>query len=297
MNYFRIYFSLLAIAFTFFLASCEDVINVDLPEGESELVVDAMLTDDPGEQLVKLRMTHGYLNNNRLRGATGATVKVTDLFGRTFDFIEDPGTGNYKWKPLPGDTIPFGIAGNVYTLDVKYNGNEFYSVAFMDSVLRIDSLGVEFREEARIGGEVIKAGYVLTMKARDIPGEGNCYWFRTYRNGVRYNRPNEINLAYDGAFGPGSDNVDIIPPIVASLSPERFDAGDTIVVECLSIGIPTFTYLLLARSQMTNGGLFAVPPSNVPSNIKNRDENSKTKALGWFGAASVERKGIRIIPE
>ncbi len=98
-----------------------------------------------------------------------------------------------------------------------------------------------------------------------------------------------MNLAYDAAFGPGSDNVAFIPPIVFFLSPERFNLGEKIRIECWSIGLPAYYFLTLAQIQMTNEGLFATPPTNVPTNITNVNKDSKVKAVGWFGAASVSR--------
>lgn len=278
------------------LNGCEDVINVDLKEGESQLIVDAIITDDAGPQTIKLRKSGPYLDNAPLVGAGGALVKVTDFFSREFVFVEVPGTGNYVWTPGPNDTLPFGFPMNIYTLSVEYQGEKFTATSFMDSVLAIDSLGYNFLEESIFGGDTIEAGYELTMKAFDIPGEGNCYWWRTYRNGVRYSAPSEINLSFDAAFGPGSDGVEIIPPIVSALTPERFAAGDSIVVEVYSIGIPMFSYLIQAQTQMTNSGLFATPPANVPTNIQNTNSGSKIKALGWFGMVAVERKGVRIKP-
>jgi len=282
--------------FTIVISSCEDVVDVDLAEGEAQLVVDAMLTTDSGTQVIYLRKSAAYLNNNRPLGATGAKVKVTDLANREFEFIDVEGNGKYQWIPTGFEPFPFGVPGNIYTLDIKYEGEEYSAVAYMDSVLTIDSLWTEFREQSIQGPDTIKPGYVLNMKAFDIPGEGNCYWFRTYKNGVRYIQPGQINLAYDAAFGPGSDGVEIIPPIVGALSPERFQVGDSIVVECLSIGIPAYYFINLAQRQMTNSGLFAEPPANVPTNIENKNKDSKKKALGWFFAASVERKGLRVEP-
>ena len=284
------------LVFSLLLSSCEDVVDVDLEEGETQLVVDAMLTTDSGTQTIYLRKSAAYLNNSIPAGATGAIVKVTDLANREFEFKDVDGTGKYQWIPTGTEPFPFGVPGNVYTLDIKYQGEEYSAVAFMDSVLTIDSLWTEFREQAIQGPDTIKAGYVLNMKAFDIPGEGNCYWFRTYKNGVRYIKPEEINLAYDAAFGPGSDGVEVIPPIVGALSPERFQPGDSLVVECLSIGIPAFYFLNLAQRQMTNSGLFAEPPANVQSNIENKNKDSNKKALGWFFASSVERKGLRVKP-
>lgn len=277
-------------------SSCEDVVEVDLKEGEAQLVVDAVLTNDSGTQVIYLRKSAGYLNNNAPVGATGATVKVTDLANREFEFKDLDGSGKYQWIPTGTEPFPFGVPGNVYTLEIKYEGEEYSSVAFMDSVLTIDSLWTEFREQSIQGPDTNEAGYVLNMKALDIPGEGNCYWFRTYRNGKRYLDPGQITLAYDAAYGPGSDGVEIIPPIVSSLSPERFQVGDTLVVECLSIGLPAYYFINLAQRQLLNFGIFAEPAANVPSNIENKNKNSSKKALGWFIAASVERKGVRVKP-
>jgi hypothetical protein len=132
------------------------------------------------------------------------------------------------------------------------------------------------------------------MLAKDLPGQVNGYWFKTFKNGKFYNKPGEINLSYDAAFGPGSDGVTFIPPIVLNLSPERFQIGDSVVVECHSVGISTWFFLNQAQSQMQNGGLFATPVVNVPSNIENVNKNSDVKATGWFCAASISRKALRV---
>jgi hypothetical protein len=47
---------------------------------------------------------------------------------------------------------------------------------------------------------------------------------------------------------------------------------------------------------MQNGGLFAEPPANVPTNIQNVNKDSGVKAVGWFAAAAISRKGVRIKP-
>jgi hypothetical protein len=41
------------------------------------------------------------------------------------------------------------------------------------------------------------------------------------------------------------------------------------------------------QTQILNGGLFAVQPNNVATNIKNVSENGK-KAVGWFSVSLVE---------
>jgi hypothetical protein len=312
MKKLNIYILFILVITSIGFSSCEKVIDVDLEEGESQLVVDGFITfyydsvalkSGIENQVIKLRKTTPYLDNSPAPPALGATVKVTDALGRTFDFKDDDNDGNYTYTGpflLSFTNPPMGFPGNFYQLDIKYNGEEFTSQAYMDSVPTIDSLNFAFQEQSIQGPDTLKAGYIidqiLTRKSdgsleptKDVKGEGTCYWFKTFKNDKFYNKPGQMNLAYDAAFGPGSDNVAFIPPIVFFLAPERFNIGEKIRVECWSIGLPAYYFLTLAQIQMTNEGLFATPPSNVPTNITNKNKDSKVKAVGWFGAASVTR--------
>lgn len=285
-------FVALLLAAVVLFPGCEDRVDVAAPEGQPQLQVDAFVNNLPGTQVIRLRMTAPYLNNASLPPALGATVKITDLLGRVFEFKDDDANGDYVWNPSPGQTIPFGIPPNVYVLEINYKGEKFTSAAKMDSVPDIDSLGYEYKPAETRGPDTLEAGYQLTMKAKDIPGQANAYWFKAYRNGVFFNNPQDMNLAYDGAFGPGSDGVQFIPPIIFRLTPERYKSGDKARIELHSIGVPTYTFLNLAQNQMTNTGLFARPPVNVPTNVLNQNKNSNVRAVGWFCAESIVIKEV-----
>ncbi|MOA65423.1 hypothetical protein D3C78_1918030 [compost metagenome] len=41
------------------------------------------------------------------------------------------------------------------------------------------------------------------------------------------------------------------------------------------------------RTQISNGGIFANPPANVRTNVKNVNSSSAKKAVGYFGASLV----------
>ncbi len=306
------YLPILLFILTVAFSSCEKVIDIDLEEGESQLVVDAFITfyydsvalnSGIENQVIKLRKTAAYFNNAPAPPALGATVKVTDILGRTFNFNDDNNDGDYTYTgpfQLSFTNPPMGFPGNFYQLDIKYDGEEFTSQAYMDSVPRIDSLKFVFQEQAIQGPDTLKAGYTIDqmltrgtdgilIPTKDVKGEGTCYWFKSYKNDTLYNKPSQINLAYDAAFGPGSDNVAFIPPIVFNLTPRRLKLNDVVRIECWSIGLPAYYFLTLAQIQMTNEGLFATPPTNAPTNITNKNKDSKVKAVGWFGAASVSR--------
>ncbi|MFN5629178.1 MAG: DUF4249 domain-containing protein [Bacteroidota bacterium] len=289
---------ILVIAIT--IISCEDVIKVDLEGSKPQLVVDAFINDSLAKQTIKLRLSKSYLDNGTAPAATGAEVTIEDavpILGgvrRKFVFTDDNNDGNYEWTPTASDIFPLGIPGLFYSLKIKYKGEEFQSFAKMDSVPKIDSLGYEFVEQEIRGPDTLKAGYNLTMVAKDLPGQTNGYWFKTFKNGKFFNKPGDMNLAYDAAFAPGSDGVAFVAPIIFNLSPERYQIGDSVVVECHSVGIATWFFLNQAQSQMNNGGLFATPVVNVPSNIENVNKNSDVKATGWFCAASISRKALRV---
>jgi hypothetical protein len=306
------YYILFFIALTLTFSSCEKVIDLELEEGESQLIVDGFITfyydsvalnSGIENQVIKLRKTAPYFDNAPAPPAIGAIVKVTDALGRTFDFKDENNDGDYVYTGpflLSITNPPLGFPGNFYQLDIKYNDEEFTSQAYMDSVPTIDSLKFLFQELAIQGPDTLEAGYVIDQiltrssngtlnPTKDVKGEGTCYWFKTYKNDKFFNDPNDINLAYDAAFGPGSDNVAFIPPIIFNLSPERFQIDEKVRIECWSIGLPSYYFLSLAQIQMTNEGLFATPPTNVPTNITNKNKESKVKAVGWFAAASVSR--------
>jgi hypothetical protein len=279
---------------TITITSCEDVIKIDLEGSKPQLVVDAFINDSLAKQTIKLRLSKSYLDNGISPVATGAEVTIEDVVGRKFVFTDDNNDGDYVWTPSSSDIFPLGVPGLFYQLRIKYKGEEFQSFAKMDSVPKIDSLGYEFEEQEIRGPDTLKAGYNLTMAAKDLPGQTNGYWFKTFKNGKFFNKPGDMNLAYDAAFAPGSDGVTFVAPIIFNLSPERYQIGDSVVVECHSVGIATWFFLNQAQSQMQNGGLFATPVVNVPTNIENVNKNSDVKAIGWFCAASISRKALRI---
>lgn len=279
------------------LSSCTDVIEVDLDEGQSVLVVDAFLTNMPGEQVIKLRYTDPYFSNEFSPTATGATVVVSDNQGNDFTFTDEDNDGNYTW--FLGNMIAFGNIGRDYTLTITLEGKTYVASSSMNPVPPIDSISTEFRESELGQPE----GHYAELHAVDLPGKGNCYWIKTFKNGVFLNKPQEFNLAFDGSFteGANADGVAFIQPIAEGINrvPDSGDGavdtddlppyvvGDSIRVELHSITIPTFYFFDEVRTQTTLGdaGIFAEPPTNVPTNIVATD--SEEKPQGFFSVASV----------
>jgi len=288
------------------ITSCEKVIDYKVSDGEVQYVIDAFVTNDTGVQTIKLSYSQNILNSSNVKPILGATVKVVNRIfipgvidtSRTFIFNDEKNDGNYIWKPNPSDIFPFGIPLTQYDLSVTIKGEEFIATSFMDSTVDItNAISDTLLEADSSFGRTVRKGYVLTMKpTRDLAGRPNGYWFKTFRNGKFLNRPSQLNLAYDAAFGPGFDGIFFIAPIISNLTPDtvRFNKGEVVTVEVHSIGLGGIFYLNQVQREIQNTGIFASPPSNISSNIAAKDKNSKRIVLGGFVASAVSKDSILI---
>ncbi len=272
------------------LSGCESVIDASVPPGPTQLAVEAWLTDQPGEQHIKLTQTTGYFTNTGAKPATGANVVVTDNAGRAFVFTDPDSDGIYRWKPASSSdtTGRLGIIGRTYTLSIRYQNSGYVSVAQMPRIPTVDGLHFTIERTSGLGGGD-ETGYQSEFSATDLPGETDYYYLRYYRNGVLQNRPQDINLSRDGAFLE-SDNTDGLPftkEVRQSLNPDKlFVLGDTMRVEMRSLTPEGYLFWQSLLAQTQNAGLFATPPANVPSNIRNVS-GSEPVAVGFFLVSPV----------
>ncbi|MEN7546939.1 DUF4249 domain-containing protein [Rapidithrix thailandica] len=283
------------------LTACEDVIDVDLDKGEPQLVVDAWVTNQPGAQTIRLTWSAPYFDSAPAKGVEDAEVSIKDSEGNVYTF-ENQNNGDYTWAPANPDE-PLGKIGNKYTLTIRQGGETFQATSSLNDVPAIDSIAIEYKEKSLEGPE----GHYAQFYARDLEGLGDCYWIKAYKNGVFLNKPSEINLAYDAGFNKGSkvDNLVFLEPIREGINPfpdeqeeddevPPYAIGDSIYVEIFSLTEETFDFMVFIREQMQNGGFFATPPANSPTNIVNLDDKSTVQALGFFNTSAVSSLGTKV---
>lgn len=279
------------------LSSCETVIDTQIASAPTQLAVDAWLTDQPGEQQIRLTQTTNYFNNGVPAPALSASVTVGDNMGRMFNFTDPDNDGVYTWKPAnERDTTRIGVIGRTYGLGIQYKGDSYIAVSQMPRVPRIDSLTFTKEKISPVSSE---EGYQAEFYATDLPGAADHYYIRFYRNGKLQNRPDDITLAYDGAFGrsANTDGLMFIRPIRQSINPENFyDLNDTVRVELRSITADGYLFWELLRGQLENTGLFATPPSNVPTNIRNQN-TAGPAAAGYFLVSPVRTRTAIVTAE
>jgi hypothetical protein len=275
------------------LASCQDVIQVDMDQKKGTIAVDAFLDNLKQTQTIRLTYTNGYFNGNTPPTLTGASVSVTDVTSNTTYAFVDNNDGNYTFDVSKTDAIIH--TDHVYQLNVKYHAYTYTAITSCKRSAKIDSLYFEYQEADGNLGNNKKSGNILFINALDPIGPiPDFYWIKIYKNGKFYSRPENIQVEYfgyknefDGYFftanrwstsGPDGP----IDPCVT---------GDKVRLEIYGISCETYDFLKLGKQMSNNGGLFATTPVNLPTNILQLDE-SAPKPVGIFSVSEVAFKEL-----
>ncbi|MBC8155610.1 MAG: DUF4249 domain-containing protein [Bacteroidetes bacterium] len=267
--------------------SCETVIQTQLDTGPSQLSVDAILTDQPGPQQIRLTQTAAYFDNALPPVASSATVTVTDNLGKTFRFTDANNDGYYVWTPSATDTL--GRVGRTYTLRIDFQNDTYVAQTKMNRVPPVDSITFQ---DAKLNPLSTDRGYRADFYATDFAGAPDQYRVRYYRNGALQNRTNDLVNVYNASFNNSSDTDGLlfIQPIRRAANPENlYRMNDTVKVELLSITLDSFYFLEELQTQLNNNGLFARPATNLPTNIINTNPAGRP-ATGYFMTSAVRSR-------
>lgn len=256
------YISLL-VAGSIGISSCEKVIDVKLDNAESQLVIEGNITDQSGQQVIKISQSVPYTETNTYPPVTGAIVNVTDDNGQAWTFNESaPGT--YTFGPLKGET------GRTYSLKVTVNDMVYTASSTMPAAVGIDSVDVKV---FNFGDEELKQAQV---HYKDPAGIANYYRFVMKVNGVQSKQV----YAENDRLTDGKDVPSVLFFTGNNDDDDELEIGDTVDIEMQCIDKNLFTYWYTLSQQSQNGPGGGVTPGNPPSNINNN-------ALGYFSAHTV----------
>lgn len=274
----------LVVAVTF--TSCEDIIDLDLDNGKNQLVVDGFVNNDTSIQIIRLTSSAPYFSNVATPAENGVTVRLLGPNNTTYNFLTD-GSGNYEYDPKTLGAID--SVGFEYKLEIDYKGSTYTSKSILNPVPVIDSMPYDF-EPAGFGTE---EGYYTQFYARDFAGRKDYYWIKPFKNDTPvYEDPTSIILSEDATFGgDAGDGLVFIIPFRASITnqDEPFELGDKSSVELHSLNEDAFEFLDQVVNSSGNDGLFAVPPSNIRSNIFDAAGNKQDEVLGLFSLSSISK--------
>lgn len=270
------------------LNACQDVIQLDLPDGDTFLTVDGWLTTLTDTLDVQLTTNANYFSDGNTPRVTNATVFLMED-GNEFPFTHDE-NGLYR-LPITGRL------GATYELRILWDNKEYRSnPQIIPRGALIDSIYYEKVEDDVFGpprDESIinrKPGdeYNLLHDFKDVEGTDYYRW-RHYRNDTLMIGNDNLAFTDDRFF----DGDTAFTKKVGIFSP--FYETDTLILEQMTIPKEAFDFLSILRDQSSTGGLFGTPPAPIKGNIYEVGNEQKL-VLGFFGVANSDTASIIIKP-
>lgn len=261
----------------FALWSCEDVVDLELPEGESLLVVDGQITDRQGDTRVLLTRSVPYFDEEGNPPVEGAIIELFEDSSLVSTFLE-VGLGRYI-------STYTGVTGKSYHIEISLpDGSTYSSMAeILPRVPPIDSVYYRFETDLQF----LEDGYYVYFATQELEGQPEFYRWKFYFNGDYQNSQFDINIANDD-FVDGNYVVDF------AVDFEPFNIGDTVTVEQYSTTRSYYDYWVLIQTQVTQvGGPFDPPPAPVIGNMV-RTDDSNEPVLGYFSAHGLSRESTII---
>lgn len=249
------------VLFFFCFTSCEDVIEIDLNEGDTRIVIEAQLTDLSNFQQIRVSQTVPFSEAVKSKAIIDAQVLVADNEGRNY-YFQHTENGVYV-KP---DFKP--VAGRTYRLEIKVANEVYASSCKMPAYVEVDSIGV-------VKEKIFKDDYYFaTFKFNDPENEDNYYKYDLAIN----KGPFKFSATYNDKFNNGR----YVTHQIGDRDEDVFP-GDSLTVRRYCVDKAVYKYW--NEFQMTNPGSAA--PANPTSNISNN-------ALGYFSVASAKQYGMLV---
>ena len=260
--------------FAVLFSSCEQTINVDLNNVTPRIVIEGVVTDQPGPYTVRISKTGDFFAPNVFPTVSGAVVSISDNKGNSETLIEKS-PGIYQTASLKG-----GV-GNTYTLTVNALGKEYKASATIQNPIKIDSITYQLRTETGPGsggGPDRKPGFNLHCFFIDPSGTRDYCFLKLFVNGVQ----NDNYYLYNGKFNTE-------PLVDYNRFRHRFAKNDTIRIELLTVEFPVFDYFSTLENIMGGEGMRGIVSTGTP---QNPNTNFSNGALGYFAAYSVQADSV-----
>ncbi|MCD6355146.1 MAG: DUF4249 domain-containing protein [Prolixibacteraceae bacterium] len=253
--------------FLLLLMACEKVIDVNLNDANATVVIEANLTNIPGQVEVKVTKTGSYFGNDPVQHVSNALVKLKDDVGNEF-ILEETESGVYSSQRI------FATIGHLYRLIVEVDGQKYEATSRLNPPVVIDSLLYKYET----GFAFVDEGYYVTAYFTDPPGKRNYYRVKLYKNNQYKNDITNLIVVEDRLIDGRA--LQII------LRQRVFKEGQVAKVELISLDKGAFDFYNTFQELIsTNPGSAA--PANPASNFTNG-------ALGYFSAWSSSSKSITI---
>ncbi|MFT5778728.1 MAG: hypothetical protein ACI837_001684 [Crocinitomicaceae bacterium] len=248
------------------IISCTKVIDIDLNEANSIVVIEANYAAEDSTVRVLVTQTTSYFNNETPPTINNAAITIIDHLGNStvVPFVSE---GKYELT----NYIP--LYDTEYVLNVSYDGTIYSATSEMRTPIVQMPIYYEYTE----GFFGSKAGYLAYLSYLDPVASQDHIMAILSKNGKPKTKLDQLTLADDQLTNGNT----IVRPLFAKI----FNLGDTVGVELRTIDRDVYHYYIELQS-LTD------PNSAAPANPTFQWTN---KALGYFSAYGNSRQEVVVI--
>ncbi len=310
--------SIFLLLFFILVYSCIEPFDFNIKDDKSKsLVVDGLITNEPGPYVVYLTRTTDYSSTIEFtEKVEGAIVIISDDLGNSETLTQIfPGI----YKTYPGSIR--GIPGRYYKIEIKTPDGKHYESKpeLLSCVPEIDSIYYEHQQHQELDDDNIVQnfeGFQIYIDTSDPENDKNYYmwsWTGThevhtqpwnYRGGPIdccatcwiSERPAYIDVLDDNYLGENQINKKPVTfvRITDSDGARHFLGKYHIEVKQLSVTKEAYKYWSSIEEQISStGSIFEPAPSAIFGNIKNVNDPEDI-IFGYFGASAISTKSIFI---
>jgi len=302
---FKLLNKVLLFAFLILISSCIEQFIPLVGEDKDIIVVEGLITDQPGQNIIKLSISLPLGGKDAAKPLIGCIVTISDDFGNNYSLHETV-SGTYIEDPAF-----LGVVGRSYTLHIATNEShqnlsyQSYPV-LMKPVPPIDSIYYDKIVLSRMSdGWPSGEGCQIYLNTHDP--ENICRFYRweyveTWKFQIPYSVPNnqcwvssnsdKINIKSTSTFS--SDRIERHPINYITNTTDRLKIRYSILVNQYSLNENEYIYWEKLQNIVEQvGSLYDITPASIPSNIL-CIEKPNENVLGYFSVSAVKSKRIFI---
>jgi len=266
-----------SLLFIFMVTSCEKIVDIDTPIGESRLIIEAVFevyfNNNPITAKTEVRLTTSapYFDEN-IPKVTDATVFITNLSDNSvvnFTYSNQKGTYLPNTNFIPSDDIIYELTV-IHENEIYKSTNTKQKTPSLVSVIQGDKTLFSGKETE------------IKIKFEDDPSQENFYIFdfdgnlRTALEDRFFN-----GSVYEFSFFYQEDEIELPRNVTIKIASATKDYYE-------------FYRVVLNQSGQNGGGPFQSVPASLLGNIINKT-NFKNFPLGYFHIADVDKFDLDLV--
>jgi hypothetical protein len=160
--------------------SCISPYNFNPSDFKEALVVQGMITDQPGPYLITISKTIPIQQQGEfINYVSGAYVSISDNQGNS-EILTEKAPGNYYTQSIQG------VVGNSYLLTIKTEAGDIYE-STPETLLPVGDFSLQFSfrqnddpEDPLANQQITSSnGFAVTLSGNSLPEQQNRVWWRT----------------------------------------------------------------------------------------------------------------------